>query len=68
MHFRPVIRIDRGDESKEAVELRTRRALEAAQKYSLVANSVKSEIVMDAEIFVVDSIGSLASTQKVAVS
>lgn len=68
LHFRPVIRIDRGDESKEAVEARTRRALEAAQKYSLVANSVKSEIVMDPEIFVVDSTGSAASTQQVAVS
>ena len=55
LHFKPVIRIDRGDENKEAVEARTRRALEAAQKYSLVANSVKSEIVMEPEIFVVDS-------------
>jgi organic hydroperoxide reductase OsmC/OhrA len=55
LHFKPVIRIARGDESKEAVEARTRRALEAAQKYSLVANSVKSEIVMEPEIFVVES-------------
>lgn len=54
LHFKPVIRIARGDESKQAVEARTRRALEAAQKYSLVANSVKSEIVMEPQIFVVE--------------
>jgi organic hydroperoxide reductase OsmC/OhrA len=50
LHFRPVIRIARGNESKEAVQTRTLRALEAAQKYSLVANSVKSEIVMEPDI------------------
>ncbi len=53
LHFRPVIRIARGNESKEAVQTRTLRALEAAQKYSLVANSVKSEIVMEPDISVV---------------
>ena len=52
LHFRPVIRIARGSESKEAVQTRTLRALEAAQKYSLVANSVKSEIVMEPDISV----------------
>lgn len=64
LHFKPVIRIERGDESKEAVEARTRRALEAARKYSLVANSVKSEIVMEPQIFVVDFESSPASLQK----
>ena len=54
LHFRPVIRVARADENKEAVEARTRRALDAAQKYSLVANSVKSEIILEPEIFVVD--------------
>jgi organic hydroperoxide reductase OsmC/OhrA len=54
LHFRPVIRVARGDENKDAVEARTRRALEAAQKYSLVANSVKSEIILEPEISVVD--------------
>lgn len=53
LHFRPVIRIARGNESEEAVQTRTLRALEAAQKYSLVANSVKSEIVMEPDISVV---------------
>ncbi len=67
LHFRPVIRIARGDETKEAVELRTRRALDAAQKYSLVANSVKSEIVMEPQIFAVEFEGSPAPSHKGAV-
>jgi organic hydroperoxide reductase OsmC/OhrA len=53
--FKPIIRIACEDESKEAVEARARRALDAAQKYSLVANSVKSEIVMQPQITVVTS-------------
>jgi organic hydroperoxide reductase OsmC/OhrA len=52
--FRPVIRVAAGADAKEQVEARTRRALAAAQKYSLVANSVKSEIVVEPEIVVVD--------------
>ncbi len=52
LHFRPVIRMAAGSESKEIVEARTKRALQAAQKYSLVANSVKSEIVIEPEIVV----------------
>ena len=52
LRFRPVIRIAAGGEPKQVVEARARRALQAAQKYSLVANSVKSEIVMEPEIVV----------------
>jgi organic hydroperoxide reductase OsmC/OhrA len=51
--FRPVIRIATAGEDKAVVEARARRALEAAQKYSLVANSVKSEIVMEPQLEVV---------------
>lgn len=51
--FRPQIHIAAGGEPKEVVEARARRAMQAAQKYSLVANSVKSEIVIEPEIFVV---------------
>jgi organic hydroperoxide reductase OsmC/OhrA len=40
----PVIRISRGDEDAGAVRSRAGRALEAAGKYSLVANSVKSGV------------------------
>ena len=51
--FRPQIRVAAGSEAKAVVEARVRRAVEAAQKYSLVANSVKSEVVIEPEISVV---------------
>jgi organic hydroperoxide reductase OsmC/OhrA len=54
LHFRPVIRVQCGSGEKSAVEARIRRALQAAQKYSLVANSVKSEIVIDPDIAVIE--------------
>jgi organic hydroperoxide reductase OsmC/OhrA len=50
--FRPKIRIAAGGEAKDVIEARARRALQAAQKYSLVANSVKSEIVMEPELII----------------
>ena len=50
--FRPVIHVAAGNEAKDVVEARVRRALAAAEKYSLVANSVKSEIVIEPEIVV----------------
>ncbi len=46
----PVIRVAAGEEPAAAVDARVRRALQSAQKYSLVANSVKSEIVIEPEI------------------
>lgn len=48
--FRPKIRIAADGDAKDLIEFRARRALQAAQKYSLVANSVKSEIVVEPEI------------------
>ncbi len=50
--FRPVIQIDQGLENTAIVEARVRRALESAQKYSLVANSVKSEVIIEPEIII----------------
>jgi organic hydroperoxide reductase OsmC/OhrA len=50
LYFTPKIRVAAGGESVAAVEGRVRRALQSAQKYSLVANSVKSEIVVEPEI------------------
>jgi organic hydroperoxide reductase OsmC/OhrA len=50
LQFRPVIRIATGGHPPDQVEKRTRRALQAAQKYSLVANSVKSEIIIQPTI------------------
>lgn len=43
----PVIRIASGDENPEVVRARAERALQAARKYSLVVNSVKSEIIIE---------------------
>jgi organic hydroperoxide reductase OsmC/OhrA len=50
--LRPAIRVEAGGEAPAVVEGRTRKALAAAQKYSLVANSVKSEVVVEPEIVV----------------
>jgi organic hydroperoxide reductase OsmC/OhrA len=50
LRFWPVIRIGAGGEKAEVVEARVRRALQSAQKYSLVANSVKSEIIIEPKI------------------
>src|SRR5512136_2641157 len=51
LHPKIVVRADGQD--KAAVEKRVRRGLEAALKYSLVANSVKSEIVVEPTIEVI---------------
>jgi organic hydroperoxide reductase OsmC/OhrA len=51
--LRPRISVRAGNEPGEAVKKRVRRALESAQKYSLVANSIKSQIVIEAEIVIV---------------
>jgi len=47
LRFWPVIRIAAGTEPPNVIEGRARRALQSAQKYSLVANSVKSEIIVE---------------------
>jgi organic hydroperoxide reductase OsmC/OhrA len=52
LRFWPVIQIDAGEEERAVVESRARRALQSAQKYSLVANSVKSEIIIEPNIIV----------------
>jgi organic hydroperoxide reductase OsmC/OhrA len=50
--LRPAIRVRAGTDDRASVERRIRRALEAAQKYSLVANSIKSEIVVEPTILI----------------
>ncbi len=50
LRFTPTIRVAANGESPAVVESRVRRALQSAQKYSLVANSVKSEIVVEPNI------------------
>lgn len=51
----PVIRIAPGEEEPEKVLKRTRRAVQTAQKFSLVANSVKSEIIIEPTIEIVQA-------------
>lgn len=53
LRLRPQIRIRAGAEPPAVVKARARRALRSAQKYSLVANSVKSEVLVDPTIEVV---------------
>jgi organic hydroperoxide reductase OsmC/OhrA len=48
--LRPKIVVGGDGQDKAALEKRIRRALESAQKYSLVANSIKSEISVEPEI------------------
>ena len=50
LQFHPKIRISAAGEPGDVIEARTRRALQAAQKYSLIANSVKSEILIEPEL------------------
>lgn len=50
--LRPRIVIRPGAESSAVVERRARRALDSARKYSLVANSVKSEVTVEPEILI----------------
>jgi len=54
--LRPKIVVRADGQDKAAVEKRVRRALESARKYSLVANSVKSEIIVEPEVSIL-SIG-----------
>ncbi|NIS82981.1 MAG: OsmC family peroxiredoxin [Anaerolineales bacterium] len=49
----PIIRVKADGENPSLVESRVQRALESAQKYSLVANSVKPEIILDPRIEVI---------------
>jgi organic hydroperoxide reductase OsmC/OhrA len=52
----PKIRISAGEEQPQVVEARARRALKSAMKYSLVANSVKSDLILEPEIQIVLSV------------
>jgi organic hydroperoxide reductase OsmC/OhrA len=52
LHLRPVIRVAAGDQGRAVVAARVGKAMAAAQKYSLVASSVRSEVVVEPEITV----------------
>ena len=49
----PVIQVSAGEEEQAVIEARVHRALKGALKYSLVANSVKSEIEVEPTIEIV---------------
>ena len=50
--LKPRIVVRAGIEPAEAVEKRVRRALESAQKFSLVANSIKAKVVVEPDILI----------------
>jgi len=50
----PVIRVSADGQEPRKVEARVRRALQSARKYSLVANSVKSEVIIEPTIEIVN--------------
>ena len=54
LRFWPKIKLAAKGEDRSVVKGRTRRALQSAQKYSLVANSVKSQISIEPTIEFVD--------------
>ncbi len=53
VELRPRIVVRSGEPEMEAARRRVQRALESAVKYSLVANSIKSEIVVEPDITVI---------------
>ncbi len=52
--LRPRIRVALGGEPTAAVRARVQKALQSAQKYSLVANSIRSELLVMPEIELID--------------
>ena len=54
LHLWPIISISAAGEDPGVINARAQRAMQSAQKYSLVANSIKSEIVIQPKIEVVD--------------
>jgi organic hydroperoxide reductase OsmC/OhrA len=49
----PVIRVKAGQDTPTSIEARIQRGLKSAQKYSLVANSIKSEVIIEPVIQVI---------------
>jgi organic hydroperoxide reductase OsmC/OhrA len=49
----PDVKVKAGSELSDALEARIQRALKSAQKYSLVANSIKSELVIEPNIQII---------------
>ena len=49
----PEIRVRAGEEPSSSIKARIHRALQSAQKYSLVANSIKSEVIIEPVIEII---------------
>jgi organic hydroperoxide reductase OsmC/OhrA len=49
----PDIRVKADEETTTSIETRIQRALKSAQKYSLVANSIKSEVIIEPRIKII---------------
>jgi organic hydroperoxide reductase OsmC/OhrA len=49
----PEIHLQAGEETLDRIEARIQRALRSAQKYSLVANSIKSEVIIEPRIEII---------------
>jgi organic hydroperoxide reductase OsmC/OhrA len=49
----PNIRVQAGEEAVGRIEARIQRALFSAQKYSLVANSIKSDVIIESTIEII---------------
>jgi organic hydroperoxide reductase OsmC/OhrA len=54
IYLKPTIHVAAGEEEPSVVERRIRKALQSAQKYSLVANSIKSKLIIEPDIKVLD--------------
>jgi len=52
VRLKPVIRVAAGDDGIASVETRVERALQAAVKFSLVANSIKSNLILEPVVHV----------------
>ncbi|MBK7218305.1 MAG: OsmC family protein [Candidatus Promineofilum sp.] len=63
--LRPHIRVAVGGEPTETVRARVHKALQSAQKYSLVANSIRSELRVVPEVELIDERIALASERAV---
>jgi organic hydroperoxide reductase OsmC/OhrA len=52
--LQPLIRVAANGSEPEVVKARVRRALQSAEKYSLVANSIKADLSIEPQIEIVD--------------
>ncbi|MDD4578467.1 MAG: OsmC family protein [Anaerolineaceae bacterium] len=50
----PVIKVSANGQDPEVVRARVLRALKSAEKYSLIANSVKSEVIIEPDVEIVE--------------